>query len=311
MAATFTHIHIAGAGTMGYSMASIFAQRGFGVTVYDIAPEPLDRARTKIAESLDNLVAEGDLTAAERDAACARIDYSHDPACFATAQIVIESIVEKLEIKHSFYRQVSAIVPRQAVLATNTSGLSINKLAEAVEAPERFIGMHWFNPSNLVPLIEIVRGDATTQDVAECVRDLALAIGKKPVVVQQDVPGFVANRIQFAVLREALDLVERGVVDAQGVDDIMKYGLGFRYACLGPLEVADFGGLDTFHHIASYLNADLCRATEPSPLLAERFAAGEYGVKSGRGFYDYSDGRDVEATRERDEKYLAVAKALY
>lgn len=310
-AATIKRIVVAGAGTMGYSMAQIFARYGYDVTVYDLAEAALENARARIAQGTDNLVTDGRLSRAEGDALLERISYTADTACLATCDLMVESIVENLEIKHTFYAEASAIARPDAIIATNTSGLSINALAKAVVNPERFCGMHWFNPSNIVPLIEIIRGDATTDATAETVRAVALAVGKKPVVVQQDVPGFVANRLQFAVLREALHLVETGVVDARGVDDVMRYGLGLRYACLGPLEVADFGGLDTFHHIASYLNADLCNDTEPSPLLTKHFEAGELGVKTGRGFYDYADGRDVEATRARDEAYLAVADALH
>lgn len=303
-------VAIAGAGTMGYSMAQIFARYGYDVTVYDLAEAALDNARLRIAQGTDNLVADGEITRGEGDALLTRLEYTCDKACFADCDLMVESIAEKLEIKQSFYREVSELTRPDAILASNTSGLSINALASAVAGPERFIGMHWFNPSNIIPLIEIVRSDATSDECAAAVRDVSSRIGKKPVVVARDVPGFVANRLQFAVLREALHLVEEGVVDERGVDDVMRYGLGVRYACLGPLAVADFGGLDTFHHIASYLNADLCNAAEPSRLLTEKYEAGAYGVKAGRGFYDYSDGRDVTATQERDEAYLAVVRAL-
>ena len=171
--------------------------------------------------------------------------------------------------------------------------------------------MHWFNPPHLVPLIEIIKGDATSDEVAKQVYDFSLVIEKKPVIVNKDVAGFAANRLQFAILREALDLVDKGVISAEGIDDVMKYGLGFRYACLGPLEVSDFGGLDTFYHISEYLVQDLCAAKEPPKLLKEHFEAGEYGVKSEKGFYDYSNGKAKEATNARDEKFLKLYNALY
>ncbi len=309
-AADIKRIVVAGAGTMGYSMAQIFARYGYETVVYDLAEAALENARVRIAQGTDNLVDDGEISREEGDSLLAGLEYTCDKSCFANCDLMVESIVEKLEIKQAFYREVSELARPDAILASNTSGLSINALASAVAEPERFIGMHWFNPSNIIPLIEIVRADATSDGCAEAVRDVALRIGKKPVVVARDVPGFVANRLQFAVLREALHLVEEGVVDEQGVDDVMRYGLGVRYACLGPLAIADFGGLDTFHHIASYLNADLCNDSEPSRLLTERYETGAFGVKAGRGFYDYSDGRDVTATQERDEAYLAVVRAL-
>lgn len=308
---TSLSVVIAGAGTMGYSMAQIFARNGFTVTLYDMADGALENARVRIAEATDNLVEDGKLDRTQGDALQERLSYTTSKDCFAAFDLLIECIVEDLAIKHAFYREVSERAKAEAIIATNTSGLSINALATAVTHLERFIGMHWFNPSHIVPLIEIVRGDATSDATAETVRAVALALNKKPVVIARDVPGFVANRLQFAVLREALHLVEQGVVDEQGIDDVMRYGLGLRYACLGPLAIADFGGLDTFHHIASYLNADLCCDDAPSALLEEKFRVGAYGVKAGRGFYDYSGGRDVEATRERDAAYLAVATALY
>lgn len=225
--------------------------------------------------------------------------------------ILIESIVEKLEIKQEFWENASKTLRPDAILATNTSGLSINKICERVEGKNRFLGMHWFNPAHLIPLIEIIRNDETDQKSVETVKNLALEIGKKPVTCKKDVPGFIANRIQFAVLRECMDIVEKDVATIEDVDAVMKYGLGFRYAAFGPFEVADFGGLDTFHHIASYLNKDLCDTKEVQKLIDDHYQKGEYGVKSKKGFYDYSNGKDEEALKRRDEMFMLLAKTLY
>lgn len=157
--------------------------------------------------------------------------------------------------------------------------------------------MHWFNPSHLILLIEIIKGDKTLDTVAQAIKELSIHIGKKPVIVQKDVLGFAANRIQFAVLREALYLVEQGVISKEDIDSVMKYGLGFRYACLGPLEVADLGGLDTFYHISEYLMKDLCNDTKVPSELAKFYEEGYLGIKSQQGFYDYHDGKDHQAIK--------------
>lgn len=305
------NIVIAGAGTMGYSMAQIFAKNNYNVIIYDLSEKALENAKKRIHENMNTLVAEHELTQQELETCFQCLSYTADKECFEDCDIVIESIVEDLNIKRNFYREISRIVKDETILATNTSGLSINAISEVVYKPERFIGMHWFNPSHLILLIEIIKGDQTSNEIAKIIYDLSLAMNKKPVIINQDVPGFVANRIQFAVLREVLYLVEKGVVSKEGIDDIMKYGLGFRYACLGPLEIADFGGLDTFHHISEYLMKDLCDSHEVPPLLNECYRQGYLGLKTKKGFYDYSDNRDMKATQQRDEKLLKLFHAMY
>ncbi|WP_303815471.1 3-hydroxyacyl-CoA dehydrogenase NAD-binding domain-containing protein [Acidaminococcus timonensis] len=287
-------ITIAGAGTMGYSMADIFAQQGYEVTLWNHRQPTLDKAKTKISAG-----------------AADKITYTTSMDAFKDRDLIVESIVEDLPAKLAFYKEMSPLTDAHTLIATNTSGLSINKLAEAVTGPDRFLGMHWFNPPTLIPLIEIIKNDHTRPDVAKAIYDLSLAIGKKPVVVEQDVPGFAANRIQLAVLREALSLVQKGVVSVEGIDAVMKYGLGFRWACLGPLETIDFGGLDVFEHISEYLMPDLEDSHDVPPLLAEKVKAGNLGVKTGAGFYDYSGDRAQKATAARDEKFRAVYEALY
>ena len=287
-------ITIAGAGTMGYSMADIFAQQGYEVTLWNHRQPTLDKAKTKISAG-----------------AADKITYTTSMDAFKGRDLIVESIVEDLPAKLAFYKEMSPLTNAHTLIATNTSGLSINKLAEAVTGPDRFLGMHWFNPPTLIPLIEIIKNDKTRPDVAKAIYDLSLAIGKKPVVVEQDVPGFAANRIQLAVLREALSLVQKGVVSVEGIDAVMKYGLGFRWACLGPLETIDFGGLDVFEHISEYLMPDLEDSHDVPPLLAEKVKAGNLGVKTGAGFYDYSGDKAQKATAARDAKFRAVYDALY
>lgn len=287
-------ITIAGAGTMGYSMAEIFAREGYDVVLWNHREPTLERAKGKIAEDV-------------RD----RITYTTDRKAFTGRDLIVETVMEDFNVKIDFYHSIAPFVDDDVIIATNTSGLSINKLSEAVKKPERFLGMHWFNPPTLIPLIEIIKNDHTAQEVADAIYDLSVAIGKKPAIVEKDVPGFAANRIQLAVVREVLSMVKNGVISVEGADAVMKYGLGFRWACLGPLETLDFGGLDTFYHISEYLMKDLEDSHDVPELLAEKYKAGDLGVKTGKGFYDYSNGKDVEATKERDKKLKAVYEALY
>ena len=304
-------IVIAGAGTMGYSMAQIFAKYNYNVTIYDLKEEAIINAKQRIKENTQILIQDQELTEAQETQLHQHLNYTTDKDCFKNCDLVVESIIEKVEIKQSFYKEISQIVKEDTILATNTSGISINTLAKAVYKPERFIGMHWFNPSHLILLIEIIKGDQTLESIAQTIKELSIDIGKKPVVVQKDVLGFAANRIQFAVLREALYLVEQGIISKEDIDSVMKYGLGFRYACLGPLEVADFGGLDTFYHISDYLMKDLCNDTQIPSELAKLYEEGHLGIKSQQGFYDYHDGKDHEAIKHRDDQLLKLYNALY
>ncbi len=304
-------IVIAGAGTMGYSMAQIFAQFHYQVVVYDLNNQALETAQRHIKENVDILIKEKEITEQQGQTIISYLSYTTSKDCFKDSDLVVESIIENVDIKKAFYQEISQIVSSNCILATNTSGISINELASVVNKPQRFIGMHWFNPSHLILLIEIIKGDQTSDEVAQAIYQLSLKIHKKPVIVQKDVLGFAANRLQFAVLREALDLVEKGVISKEGIDDVMKYGLGFRYACLGPLEVADLGGLDTFYHISSYLMQDLCDSHDVPTILKQHFDNNEYGVKSQKGFYDYQNGKDLEAIANRDDKLLKLYNALY
>lgn len=281
---------VAGSGTMGVSLAQIFAGHGFEVTLWNHGQPGLERAAAQL-----------------QPGAVQRVRLSTDEGVFSEAQFVIESIVENMEVKQDFLRRVSALAP-DCLLTTNTSGLSISRLAEAVQKPERFAGMHWINPPTLIPLVEVVKGQLTSLETMDAVFNLALALGKRPIRTK-DVPGFLLNRLQFAVIREALSLVEGGTAGIEDIDNAIKYGLGIRYACLGPFETADLGGLDVFDKISSYLFGDLDNRDQ-APMLDSLCARGCLGVKSGRGFYDYNGDRAALAVARRDEKLVAVVEAL-
>lgn len=302
---------MAGAGTMGTSMAQIFAAHGYDTVLYNHREATLQKARRMIELNQEALVLSGELSQAESDAVKARIQLTSDESCFQNCDVVVESIVENMEAKHQLWQKISALVREDAILTTNTSGLSITEIAKAVQRPERFCGMHWFNPPHLVPLVEVIKGEETEDQTARVVAELAERIGKKAVTVKKDAKGFIGNRLQTAILREALHIVQSGIADAEDVDKAVKYGIGFRYACLGPLETADFGGLDIFYHVAEYLVPDLYSSQEVPALLREKFEKGELGVKTGKGFYDYSGDKGEQAIRERDEKFIRLYHALY
>jgi 3-hydroxybutyryl-CoA dehydrogenase len=304
-------IHIAGAGIMGASMAQIFARHGYKVAVYDAFEKGLEAGKKLMAINQETSVANGDITKAESEAICKKIEFTMDKSVFADAQFVIEAIVERMDIKHAFWAETSATAPKDAILTTNTSGLSITEMAKTVELPERFAGMHWINPPHIIPLVEVISGAKTDPAVSEKVVELAKRVGKKPITVKKDVSGFVLNRIQFCLLREAMHIVENGIADKEDVDNVLKYALGMRYACLGPFQVADIGGLDTFYNISSYLFADLCNAKEPQALLSDLHKEGSFGVKSGKGFYDYPGDRAQQVIKKRDADFLKLSNILF
>jgi 3-hydroxybutyryl-CoA dehydrogenase len=304
-------IVIAGAGIMGASMGQIFARWGYSVTLYDIAQEGIDKGRELIAINQRALIGQGELSEELSREVLSRISYTTGMDAFKETDFVIEAIVENLDAKLDFWKEASRLAPDGAVLTTNTSGLSVTEISAAVRLPERFCGMHWVNPPHIVPLVEVIQGKSTAEETVEAVREAALSVHRHPVTVRGDPRGFLLNRLQFAVLREALHIVESGYASTKDVDDVMKYGLGMRYACIGPFETVDLGGLDTFYRVGSYLFADLSDVkTVPEPLAA-LYREGAYGTKSGRGFYDYGNGGAERAIEKRDRDFLKLAKCLY
>jgi 3-hydroxybutyryl-CoA dehydrogenase len=300
-----------GAGTMGAGMGLCYAQAGYEVALYDVKAEQLAWALERIGNSQAVFVEEGMISAEEADAARERISTTTDLAeALDGVQFVLEAAPEKLDLKQKLFRDMEALCPADTILATNTSGLSITAIASVCEHPERVGGQHWANPAEIVPLVEVIRGELTSDETLDLIYRVTNKLGKEPVIVQKDVPGFASNRLQYAVLREAYHLVAEGIVSAEDVDRTLKNGVGFRYPWLGPLETVDLGGLDVFHGVSQYLLPDLSRMQTTPEFFDRLVEEGKLGIKTGEGFYFYdADDRD-EILRKRDLYFIRQLKLI-
>jgi 3-hydroxybutyryl-CoA dehydrogenase len=277
-------IGVIGAGTMGHGIAHVFACSGYQVTLCDVEQKWLDRALDEIGKNLDRAVAKGKTTAEDRAAALGRIVPSLDRAELRNCDFVIEAATEKFEVKAEIFRDLDRICRAEVVLASNTSSISITRLAGATGRAGKIIGMHFFNPVPVMKLVEVIRGLATAPETFETVRDLALKLHKTPVEVN-DAPGFVSNRVLMPLLNEAMYAVMEGVATAEAVDEVFKLGMAHP---MGPLALADFIGLDVCLDIMRVLQDGLGDPKyRPCPLLIKMVDAGWLGKKSGRGFYRY------------------------
>jgi len=277
-------IAVIGAGTMGSGIAHLFARSGFQVLLCDIEQSFLDKSLGKIRANLGREAAKGKLTSEEAEAAAARIQTTTDRAKLVKADFAVEAASERFEIKAELFRSLDAILPQAAILATNTSSISITKLAAQTSRPRQVIGMHFFNPVPVMALIEIIRGLQTDQATFETVRGLSVKLGKTPIEVN-DSPGFVSNRVLMPLINEAAFTVMEGVATAEAVDQVFQLGMAHP---MGPLILADFIGLDVCVDILRVLHQGLGDPKyRPCPLLVKMVDAGWLGRKSGRGFYTY------------------------
>ena len=278
-------IAVIGAGQMGNGIAHVFAQAGFPVTMIDVAAAALDKGKATIASNLDRQVKKGTIDVAARDATLARVTTNTDLAALADATLVVEAATENVELKFRIFADMDRLAAPAAILATNTSSISITEIAARTTRPAQVIGMHFMNPVPVMQLVEVIRGIATSDATNTKTLELARAVGKTPVEVN-DAPGFVANRILLPMINEAIYAVMEGVASVEAVDTVMKLGMNHP---MGPLALADFIGLDTCLAILEVMHTGLGDPKyRPCPLLRKYVAAGWLGKKSGRGFYTYA-----------------------
>ena len=282
------HVTVLGAGTMGNGIAHVMATSGYSVTLFDIAQSALDRALGTIQKNLDRQVSKELITAADAERALGRITTSLDLAsAVAHAELVVEAATEREDLKLQIFRDLDDLAPAGCILASNTSSISIGKIAAVTKRPEQVIGMHFMNPVPVMKLVEIICGYKTSEATTQAVISLSTALGKIPISCH-DYPGFVANRILMPMINEAIETLQTGVAGVAEIDGIMKLGMAHP---MGPLQLADFIGLDVCLSILRVLHEGLGQPKyAPNPLLVNLVTAGDLGVKSGRGFYDYSGG---------------------
>ena len=297
---------VIGLGTMGPGIAATLARAGIAVTAFDADPGKRGKAPAACAAAATVLAA---LDVPDRSAHEIVV---HDSlaASVAGADLVIETVPEDLNLKIRVFRDIETHVSDTCILASDTSGIPITKIQAGTRVPGRVVGMHWSNPPHIIPMIEVISGGETRPEVAAQLKALIRRCGHMPITIRKDVPGFVENRVLYAVMRESLDLVEQGVIEPEDLDACVSWGIGYKLAVVGPMALLDMAGLDIYSAVAGYLNQELSNRTDVVPFVGELMEKRRLGIKTGGGIYDYTPERIAELQKLRAAKLVAVRKAL-
>ncbi len=302
----FGRVAVMGTGTMGPGMAAVLARAGMQVSMYDTSPEALDRAKAGydvawgVLDRLETPAVEGGSATYETNLADA----------LREAEFVIEAVPEKVELKQQVFAEYEQHVGPEVILASNTSGIPATKIAENLAHPERVLVMHWSNPPHLIPMIEVVPGEKTSQAAIDGTLAVIGDIGYYSSLLKKEVPGFVENRVLYAIMRECLALVDEGVIGREELDLNVKWGIGYKLAVIPPMQLLDMAGMDIYTSVASYLNPDLSNAAEVSSTIRDLVDQGRLGMKTKGGLFDYTDEQVGQLRAQRGAKLVAVRKAL-
>jgi 3-hydroxybutyryl-CoA dehydrogenase len=303
------NVAVIGAGIMGHGFATVFAQYGFTVYLNDLGEAVLKKAMASIGQNIETLIEAGLIRKSEKKRILGRLHPTADLGeALRRADFVLEAITENLEAKKEMFQKMDQWAPPHAILASNTSALSITEIGSVTQRPEKTIIVHGINPPHIIPIVEIVRGEKTSDETADRAYRLMKRIGKVPIRVLKEVPGFLYNRLHFALYREALHCIENGIATPEDIDRFMTAGYGFRGAQIGPMKVSDLGGLDTFLTVARHLFPHLSDAHEPPAILRNLVESGKLGAKTGEGFYRYSPPVLKKTIHDRDRRLLLQLK---
>ncbi len=303
-------VAVVGSGVMGAGIAQVFAQHGFSVIVNDLNDDILRKAEKRIEDSLNLLRQNGMLSGKDLKKTLQNIVFTGKLDEISGVDMVVEAIPEQIKLKQDLFLELDKIFSSDVILATNTSGISISSIASVTKNPDRVVGMHWWNPPYIIPVIEIIQGEKTKEEIVEAVCELVVRLNKKPVLVKKDIPGFLGNRMQYALMREAVYLLEENVASAEDIDTMVRAGFGFKFPVIGPLETIDMAGMDIFYNVSKYLYRELNTSDKSQKIVEEKVKQKKLGMKTGEGFYNYVNTDIPGLNQERVKKYISLLKEL-